>query len=129
MLLALKSFWRGVCIDIFRSSKNYRAGLYAISPIDLIPDFIPVLGLLDDIILVPAGAALAIKLIPKEVMDDARKQAAADEAKKLPKDWRVGAGVVGIWALGLGWTAWKVYNAWTSGGAEVAEAVYNITQT
>jgi uncharacterized membrane protein YkvA (DUF1232 family) len=46
---------------------------YALSPIDLIPDFIPLLGYLDDIILVPAGIALAIKLIPAGVMADARE--------------------------------------------------------
>src|SRR5512137_2573750 len=47
---------------------------YAISPIDLIPDFIPVLGQLDDLLIVPAGVALAIKLIPKDVMDEYRRK-------------------------------------------------------
>jgi len=49
---------------------------YALSPIDLIPDFIPVLGYLDDLILLPLGVAVAIKLIPAEVMEAARKKAA-----------------------------------------------------
>ena len=49
---------------------------YALSPIDLIPDFIPVLGYLDDLIIVPAGIALAIRLIPHQVMMKARGQAA-----------------------------------------------------
>jgi uncharacterized membrane protein YkvA (DUF1232 family) len=48
---------------------------YALSPIDLIPDFVPVLGYLDDLIIVPAGIALALKLIPPRVMEDARKKA------------------------------------------------------
>lgn len=49
---------------------------YALSPIDLIPDFIPVLGYLDDLILVPAGLWLALRLIPAEVMERARTEAA-----------------------------------------------------
>src|SRR5712691_3572734 len=48
---------------------------YALSPIDLIPDFIPVLGYLDDLILVPAGIALVLRLVPAEVMADCREQA------------------------------------------------------
>jgi len=55
---------------------------YALSPIDLIPDFIPVLGYLDDMILVPAGIALAIRLIPPQVMDEARKTAARAASKQ-----------------------------------------------
>lgn len=48
---------------------------YLASPIDLIPDFIPVIGHLDDLLLVPAGLALAVKMIPKEVMEECRKKA------------------------------------------------------
>lgn len=54
---------------------------YALSPIDLIPDFIPVLGYLDDLILIPLGISLAIKLIPPEIMEECR-----NEAKDLFKD-------------------------------------------
>ncbi len=56
---------------------------YALSPIDLIPDFVPVLGYLDDLIIVPAGLALAIKLIPAEVMADARRKARLDPPGSL----------------------------------------------
>src|SRR5512141_1627177 len=49
---------------------------YALSPIDLIPDFIPIFGYLDDLLIVPAGLALALQMIPPEVLDDARKTAA-----------------------------------------------------
>lgn len=71
--------------------------LYAASPIDLIPDFIPVLGQLDDLIIVPAGIWLSIKLIPPEVWEDARRKVVL-EGEKLPKNYVVGACVVGIWA-------------------------------
>jgi len=48
---------------------------YALSPVDLIPDFLPVLGYLDDIVLVPALVILALKMVPKEVIDDCRLKA------------------------------------------------------
>jgi uncharacterized membrane protein YkvA (DUF1232 family) len=48
---------------------------YLFSPIDLIPDFIPILGYLDDLVLVPLGISLALKMIPKEVISDARERA------------------------------------------------------
>lgn len=51
---------------------------YALSPIDLIPDFVPILGYLDDLILIPAGIALALRLIPSKVMDEARQRAGTE---------------------------------------------------
>lgn len=73
---------------------------YAVSPIDLIPDFIPILGYLDDLLLLPLGIALAIKLIPSQVMDDARKT--ATQATGSETGW-LGAGMVGlVWLLILG---------------------------
>jgi membrane protein DedA with SNARE-associated domain len=76
---------------------------YALSPIDLIPDFIPVLGHLDDAILVPLGVLLAIRLIPPEVMDEHRL--AAKAAADKPTDWRVGALVIALWAIVLAFAA------------------------
>lgn len=56
---------------------------YALSPVDLIPDFIPILGYLDDLVLIPLGIALAIKLIPKEVWEECKeKEADIKDAKK-----------------------------------------------
>ncbi len=82
---------------------------YAFSPIDLIPDFVPVLGYLDDLILIPLGIALAIRLVPAEVLAECR--ARAQERRKLVS--RVaGAVIVVIWLslAGLGlWWAWSVW--------------------
>ncbi len=62
---------------------------YAISPLDLIPDFIPVLELLDDLVIVPAGIALVVKMIPKEVMEECRRRA-KDERVTTRTKWLVG---------------------------------------
>ena len=68
---------------------------YAFSPIDLIPDFVPVLGYLDDLILVPAGLWLVLKLIPAEVLADHR--AAAEAAAERPVSRAAVVGVVAVW--------------------------------
>ncbi len=72
---------------------------YALSPIDLIPDFIPVLGYLDDLLIVPAGIALAVRLIPAELMSEFRGQ--ADERAGRPRSAVGAAIIVLIWLLGL----------------------------
>ena len=75
---------------------------YAFSPIDLIPDFIPVLGYLDDLIIVPTGIALTLKLIPPEVMDEARLTASAKNPERSV-GW-IGAGIIIlIWLLIAAW--------------------------
>jgi uncharacterized membrane protein YkvA (DUF1232 family) len=68
---------------------------YALSPIDLIPDFIPVLGYLDDLILVPFGIALVVKMIPESVLVDCR--ARAQTASEKPTDRRGAAVIVAVW--------------------------------
>jgi uncharacterized membrane protein YkvA (DUF1232 family) len=72
---------------------------YAFSPIDLIPDFLPVVGFLDDLILIPIGIAIAVKLIPPEVLAECR--ARAKEAMQGPKPVSRAAGViiVALWAV------------------------------
>jgi uncharacterized membrane protein YkvA (DUF1232 family) len=70
---------------------------YAFSPIDLIPDPIPVLGYLDDLILIPLGIALVIKLIPAEVMQDCREKAAVTMQSGKPKNWVAGGIIILIW--------------------------------
>ena len=77
---------------------------YALSPIDLIPDFIPILGSLDDLVLLPLGIALAIRLVPAEVLSDARLAATQAEGKALG----LAAGlVIGLlWLLVVGLSLW-----------------------
>jgi uncharacterized membrane protein YkvA (DUF1232 family) len=74
---------------------------YALSPIDLIPDFIPILGYLDDLIIVPAGIVLLLKMIPKEVMEEARQKARSLSEQKNPKNLIAGLIIVLIWLLAI----------------------------
>jgi uncharacterized membrane protein YkvA (DUF1232 family) len=77
---------------------------YALSPIDLIPDFIPVLGYLDDVILVPLGILVVVKMIPSGIMAEHRARAAGIQYRPIS---RVAAAViVAIWALAIGVTVW-----------------------
>ena len=80
---------------------------YALSPIDLIPDFIPVLGYLDDLIIVPFGIWLALRLIPSEIMAEHREKAAAAERRPISKAGA--AAIVSIWILLVGVAGWIVY--------------------
>lgn len=72
---------------------------YAFSPIDLIPDTIPVLGYLDDLILVPLGIALTLKMIPPEVMGTCRKRAEAEMRDGRPTNWVAGGAVIAAWLI------------------------------
>jgi uncharacterized membrane protein YkvA (DUF1232 family) len=83
-------------------AKAFVAGViaYALSPIDLIPDFIPILGYLDDLLLLPLGIYIAIKLIPPEVLMDCR--ARADElGGVLPRSWKAALLIVVLWLVTL----------------------------
>jgi uncharacterized membrane protein YkvA (DUF1232 family) len=78
--------------------------MYALSPIDLIPDFIPVLGYLDDVILLPALVALTIRFIPKDVMDRNRKLSEGLWENGKPKKWYCAIPVVAIYL----WVVWLI---------------------
>jgi uncharacterized membrane protein YkvA (DUF1232 family) len=71
---------------------------YALSPIDLIPDFIPVLGYLDDLIIIPAGIYLSLKIIPKEVIEECREKAQSTPIGGKTK-WLAALIIVLIWLL------------------------------
>lgn len=80
---------------------------YALSPIDLIPDFIPVIGYLDDLILVPAGITLVLRMIPPEVMMRAREEAAAKPGQ--PTSIFGAIAIVCIWLVLAGWLGYRLY--------------------
>jgi uncharacterized membrane protein YkvA (DUF1232 family) len=73
--------------------------IYALSPIDLIPDFIPVLGLLDDVIILPVLITLTVKLIPADIFEECRRSSADLWAGGKPKKWYYALPIVALWAL------------------------------
>ena len=75
---------------------------YALSPIDLVPDFIPVLGYLDDIILLPMLVALTIRLIPQDALERNRKQAEGMWQEGKPKKWYYAIPIIVIWIITIG---------------------------
>ena len=70
---------------------------YAFSPIDLVPDFIPVLGYLDDLIIVPLGIYVVVRLIPPEVMAECRARAEENRPANKPKNYVAAAAIVAVW--------------------------------
>jgi uncharacterized membrane protein YkvA (DUF1232 family) len=85
---------------------------YAFSPIDLIPDFIPILGYLDDLILVPLGIWLVVSLIPEQAMAEYRAQ--ASEMLQRPHDGKVAAiTIIAIWTLGAALMCWLAVSRWS----------------
>jgi uncharacterized membrane protein YkvA (DUF1232 family) len=83
---------------------------YALSPIDLIPDFIPVLGFLDDVLLLPLLIALAIKLIPKNILDECREEAALHAQEKTSKRFIYALPVIIIWLIIIGLVVKAIIN-------------------
>jgi uncharacterized membrane protein YkvA (DUF1232 family) len=83
---------------------------YALSPIDLIPDFVPVLGYLDDIVIVPLGILAVVKLIPPNIM--AEHRAAAALAAERPVSRTAAFMIALIWAASIALTAWLGYRSY-----------------
>ena len=84
---------------IFAKILAFLTVAYALSPIDLLPDFIPVLGYLDDVIILPALVALTVKLIPKEIFDRYRQEAEGMWQDGKPKKWYYDLPIILLWVL------------------------------
>lgn len=83
---------------------------YALSPIDLIPDFIPILGYLDDLVLLPFGVLIAVRLIPAGVWKDARERARTGSGVTTPANWIAASLIVVLWfttTIVAGWLVWR----------------------
>lgn len=74
---------------------------YALSPIDLIPDFVPVLGYVDDLVLIPLGITLLIRMMPREVLEECREKARINCPANKPRQWIGAVMVVCLWALAI----------------------------
>ncbi len=84
---------------IFAKVMAFLTVAYALSPVDLVPDFVPVLGYLDDLIILPALVFLTCKLIPKDVFDKYQEQAEGMWAEGKPKKWYYALPIVAVWIL------------------------------
>ena len=98
-------------------AKLFVAGVvaYALSPIDLIPDFVPILGYLDDLVLIPLGIAVAMKLVPPEVLAECRARAAEAAENARPASRVAAAVVIGIWVLLAVWGSLWAYGLFWDG--------------
>jgi uncharacterized membrane protein YkvA (DUF1232 family) len=125
MLSRIKSWARGLNRDghaIYLASRDPRVpwyakvlaiavAAYALSPIDLIPDFIPVVGYLDDLIIVPLGVWLVVSLIPEEVMAQCRSN--ADAAGQRPVSRAGMITIIVVWIVAAMMLGWIGYVSWS----------------
>lgn len=79
---------------------------YLFCPLDLIPDFIPILGYLDDLVLVPLGILLILKVFPAQVVADAREQVHEKQLENIPIGWKTAILVIILWIIGVFMTLW-----------------------
>ena len=83
---------------------------YALSPIDLIPDFIPVVGYLDDLVIVPLGVWLVLTLVPSDIMVECRAKANAAASRPISRGGM--AAIILLWMAGALVLGWIVYSRW-----------------
>lgn len=98
-LFALHLACRDPCVPWYAKAFAICVVSYAFSPIDLIPDFIPILGYLDDLIIVPLGIMLVLKMIPPAVMVECRVKAESATPRSKPKNWIAAGIILIVWVL------------------------------
>jgi uncharacterized membrane protein YkvA (DUF1232 family) len=109
-ILALYLAGRDPRVPWYAKALAIATAAYALSPIDLIPDFIPVIGYLDDFIILPAAIWFTVWLIPDKIMDELRDQAAIRLSTKRPRSFGGAVIIVTIWlgvAVLVGWLFWS----------------------
>jgi uncharacterized membrane protein YkvA (DUF1232 family) len=106
-VMALYFAAKDPCVPWYAKAVAAGVVAYALSPIDLIPDFVPVLGHLDELIVLPLGMMLAVKLIPPEIMAEHRAAAVVAEVK--PASRAVAVAIVLIWIGAAGLVIWAVW--------------------
>ncbi len=85
---------------------------YALSPIDLIPDPIPVIGYLDDLVIVPLGVLLVRRLIPAAVLAECRQRAEGAEGETKPRNWIAGGIIIALWIATIAFLGWLLWRWW-----------------
>ncbi|MBM7569089.1 YkvA family protein [Paenibacillus sacheonensis] len=108
-LMVMYFAYRDPRIPLFTKIAAICVVAYAFSPVDLIPDFIPILGYLDDLIIVPLGVYIALRLFPKEVLEEFRAKAEEQIKFGKPKNWIAGTFIIVIWFALAIWCAWYFY--------------------
>jgi len=111
-LAALYLAYKRKDVSIFAKIIIIAAIAYALSPIDLIPDFIPILGYLDDLLIVPILVFFAIKLIPKHIMDECKEQAKDLWKDGKPKKWFYAIPIILIWLLIISIVVKMIFFKW-----------------
>jgi len=109
-LLVLYLAYRDPRVPLFAKILAVCVVAYAFSPVDLIPDFIPVLGYLDDLIIVPLGVYLTLRMFPSKVLEEYRAQAEEKGKTGKPRNWFTGALIIGLWLALAIWVLLSLYH-------------------
>jgi uncharacterized membrane protein YkvA (DUF1232 family) len=109
-LMVLYLAYRDPRVPFFAKIMAVCVVAYAFSPVDLIPDFVPILGYLDDLIIVPLGVYVTLRQFPSEVLEEYRTQAEERRKSGKPKNWFTGVLIIGLWLALAVWAFLYFYH-------------------